>query len=37
MSSGTLIVFEIEESTHFCAAACIRTWSRGASVWAFTK
>ena len=31
MSSGQLIVLEIDESTHFCAAACIRTWSSGAS------
>ena len=30
-------VFEIDESTHFCAAACILTCAEGASVCAFTK
>ena len=37
MSSGQLIVFEIELSTNSCAAAWIRTWSAGARLWASTK
>jgi hypothetical protein len=32
MSSGTLIVLEIDESTHFWAAACMRTCSSGAGL-----
>ncbi|OIQ66620.1 hypothetical protein GALL_518090 [mine drainage metagenome] len=37
ISSGQLIVLEIELSIHFCAAACIRTWSNGGKVCALTK
>ena len=37
MSSGQLIVLEIELSIHFCAAACIFTCAKGASVCALTK
>jgi hypothetical protein len=36
MSSGQLIVLEIELSTHFCAAACI-AHAPAAQVWALTK